>query len=120
MSVKSIQLIAGFIAVALALPTNPQGVIPGRYIVALKPSEEIDVDLHTRWVSDVHAQNLARRGGESSGVDQTFSFPGFQGYSGSFDDETLEIIKANSSVGSHADCESTSSLLIVTGCARRA
>jgi oryzin len=100
MSPRSIQLLAGFVAAALALPAsiNSNDVIPGRYIVALKSADEVDIDLHARWVADVHSQNLARRGGESNGIDETFSFPGFQGYSGSFDDETLELIKANNSV----------------------
>ncbi|CAJ0552362.1 Ff.00g063410.m01.CDS01 [Fusarium sp. VM40] len=98
MSYKKLVLV-GLAAVALALPADKsaKGVIPGKFIVALKPTG-VDLDLHARWVSDVYEQALTRRGVESSGIDKTFSFPGFQGYSGSFDEETIEIIKANSSV----------------------
>ncbi|OBS24582.1 hypothetical protein FPOA_05124 [Fusarium poae] len=83
-------------AVAVALPTD-KGIVPGKFIVALKP-EDVDLDLHARWVSDVHGQSLARRGVESGGIERKFNFPGFQGYSGLFDEETIQIIKANSSV----------------------
>ncbi|KAM0233132.1 hypothetical protein ACHAP5_010487 [Fusarium lateritium] len=86
----------GLAAIANALPTD-KGIVPGKFIVALKPTD-VDLDLHSRWVSDVQGQSLTRRGVKSSGIDRTFSFPGFQGYSGSFDEETIEIIKANSSV----------------------
>ncbi|KAF4427925.1 hypothetical protein F53441_14075 [Fusarium austroafricanum] len=98
MSYKTI-LLLGLAAQALALPTDKdtKDLVPGRFIVALKPTG-VDLDLHARWVSDVHGKTLARRGTESGKIDKTFSFPGFQGYSGSFDEETVEIIKANSSV----------------------
>ncbi|KAF5665061.1 alkaline protease (oryzin) [Fusarium heterosporum] len=92
-------LLLSLAAVALALPTDKsaKGIIPGKFVVALKPTG-VDLEPHTRWVSDVHGQVLACRGVESSGIDKTFSFPGFKGYSGSFDEETINIIKANSSV----------------------
>ncbi|KAF4332835.1 alkaline protease 1 [Fusarium beomiforme] len=86
--------------ISLALPTDRdgKGLIAGKFIIALKPTANVDLDLHARWVSDVHSQALNRRGVESGGIDKTFNFPGFQGYSGSFDEKTIEIIKANSSV----------------------
>ncbi|KAM0259261.1 hypothetical protein ACHAPA_010828 [Fusarium lateritium] len=89
-------VLLGLAAVAIALPTD-NGIVPGKFIVALKPAD-VDLDLHSRWVSDVQGQALTRRGVKSGGIDRTFSFPGFQGYSGSFDEETIKIIKANSSV----------------------
>jgi oryzin len=95
MSYKKFVLL-GLAATAVALPTD-KGIVPGKFIVALKPID-VDLDLHARWVSDVHEQTLTRRGVESSGIDKTFSFPGFQGYSGSFDEKTIAIIKANTSV----------------------
>lgn len=90
----------GLATIALALPTDRDNKGPrsSNFIVALKPTANVDFDLHARWVSDVHGQALARRGVESSGIDKTFSFPGFRGYSGSFDEDTIQIIKANSSV----------------------
>ena len=88
-------LLLSLAAVAAALPTA-KGVVPGKFVVALKPTD--DLDLHARWVSDVNREALSRRGVESAGIDKTFSFPGFKGYSGSFDEETIRIIKANSTV----------------------
>ncbi|VZI11871.1 unnamed protein product [Fusarium fujikuroi] len=98
----------GLATIALALPTDRDNKGPGssNFIVALKPTANADLDLHARWVSDVHGQALARRGVESSGIDKTFSFPGFKGYSGSFDEDTIQIIKANSSV-LHVEPEQT-------------
>ncbi|RKL26390.1 Alkaline protease 1 [Fusarium proliferatum] len=98
----------GLATIALALPTDRDNKGPGssNFIVALKPTANADLDLHARWVSDVHGQALARRGVESSGIDKTFSFPGFRGYSGSFDEDTIQIIKANSSV-LHVEPEQT-------------
>ncbi|KAM0269274.1 hypothetical protein ACHAQH_009780 [Verticillium albo-atrum] len=72
----------------------------GRYIVTLKPNAEIDLDLHVRWVTDVHGQNLRRRGELTAGLDSTFNFPGFAGYAGAFDGDTLKAIKANVNVSS--------------------
>ncbi|KAM0323245.1 hypothetical protein ACHAQA_008836 [Verticillium albo-atrum] len=70
----------------------------GRYIVTLKPDAAIDLNLHTRWVTDIHARNLQRRGEDTAGLDSTFVFPGFAGYAGAFDDDTLEAIKAHVNV----------------------
>lgn len=90
----------GLATIALAIPTDKdsKGLVASKFIIALKPTANVDLDLHARWVSDVHGQALARRGVESGGIDKTFSFPGFKGYSGTFDEDTIEIIKANSSV----------------------
>ncbi|KAF5630784.1 alkaline protease (oryzin) [Fusarium tjaetaba] len=98
----------GLATIALALPTDKdsKGLEANKFIIALKPTAKVDLDLHARWVSDVHGQALARRGVEAGGIDKTFSFPGFKGYSGSFDEDTIEIIKANSSV-LHVEPEQT-------------
>lgn len=100
MSYKTVILL-GLATIALAIPAdrdNKGGLLASKFIVALKPTANVDLDLHARWVSDMHGQALARRGVESGGIDKTFSFPGFKGYSGSFDEKTIEMIKANSSV----------------------
>ncbi|RBR23749.1 uncharacterized protein FIESC28_03454 [Fusarium coffeatum] len=88
-------LLLSLAAIVAALPAD-KNVVPGKFVVALKPTD--DLDLHARWVSDVNREALTRRGVESAGIDKTFSFPGFKGYSGSFDEETIKIIKANSTV----------------------
>ncbi|KAL2273834.1 hypothetical protein FJTKL_04022 [Diaporthe vaccinii] len=71
--------------------------IAGKYPVALKldlPPAQLRE--HTSWVEGVHARNLRKRqssGESAAGVERTFSFDGFRGYSGSFDKVTLEDIK---------------------------
>ncbi|KFA46894.1 hypothetical protein S40293_03613 [Stachybotrys chartarum IBT 40293] len=87
-----------FAAAGHALPASSSSVVPGKFIVSLKASADVDLGSHTQWVSEVHARNIARRAGDSTGVDQTFSFPGYQAYSGSFDEETLDSIRANPNV----------------------
>lgn len=92
------QLLAAFTAASSALPTSNQRILPGKFIVELQPDARSNLEAHTQWVSHVHSRNLARRGGDSLGIEQTYSFSGFNGYAGSFDEETLEAIKANPDV----------------------
>lgn len=69
--------------------------------MALRPETAPDLALHARWASDIHARStLGRRGG--GGVEHTFDFGGFVGYSGSFDEEALEAIRANANVSTLA------------------
>lgn len=76
--------------------------IRGKYLVALKPeSSPAQVREHASWVQGVHARNLRKRqspGETAAGVERTFSFDGFRGYSGSFDEETVEDIKRSKDV----------------------
>jgi hypothetical protein len=84
---------------ALGAHAAPQArSAPGKYIVALKPEAASDLALHARWVSDVHARGVRRRGDVEGGLERTFEFAGFAGYAGSFDEETLEEIRANVNV----------------------
>jgi oryzin len=87
-------------AVASALPTTATAgsALPGKCIVRLKPDVESHLAEHTEWVSHVHSRNLARRGGDSNGIEKTYSFSNFEDYAGSFDDVTLEAIRASSDV----------------------
>ncbi|KAF4472274.1 Alkaline protease 1 [Fusarium albosuccineum] len=92
-----------FVALVLAgvvnaLPVREPQPLPGKWIVALKPETASELDLHTRWVSDIHARSIERRDDGSVGLEKKFDFPGFAGYSGSFSDETIEIIRANPNV----------------------
>ncbi|VUC31176.1 unnamed protein product [Clonostachys rosea] len=88
------QAITAFAAVASALPASTSGEAK-KYLVKLESSSDADLTAHTQWVTEIHSRSLARRGGETAGVEKEFSFPGYQGYSGSFDEETLAAIKAN-------------------------
>ncbi|KAJ3548620.1 hypothetical protein NM208_g923 [Fusarium decemcellulare] len=81
-----------------ALPAREPQPLPGKWIVALKPETASELDLHTRWVSDIHARSIERRDDGSVGLEKKFDFPGFAGYSGSFSEETIEIIRANPNV----------------------
>ncbi|KAJ1337786.1 cerevisin [Microdochium nivale] len=97
MAYKSLQFVLALAGAAAALPAPvARDIIPGKFIVAVRP--EVELDLHTRWVSDVHGEGLRRRGGNTVGVESTFELPGFHGFVGSFDDETVATLKANSSV----------------------
>lgn len=91
-------LVSAFAAIAAALPAAPDNVLPGKYIVRLKHGVESTLAAHTEWVSHVHSRNLVRRGGNSVGIEQTYKFCTFEGYAGSFDEETLAEIKANPDV----------------------
>lgn len=95
---KKLALVAGALlpfvnAAPVANPVQARA-IPGKYIVTLK--ETADVESHLGWVKDVHARSLGRR--ELAGVEKTFNISDFNGYSGSFDDATIEEIKANDAV----------------------
>jgi oryzin len=84
-------------AVPLASPLTKE-VIPGKYIVQLKP--EIDVAslaAHHNRVRGIYARNLARRGehgANGSPVEREYGFGNFKAYSGSFDEATIEELKA--------------------------
>jgi hypothetical protein len=90
-----LQPLAALVAVAAPLVAAASDAAP-QYLVTVK--QDADLEAHTHLVSELHARNIARRDDSSTGVGQTFSFPGFQGYAGSFDDETLAMIKADPSV----------------------
>lgn len=95
---KKLALVAGALlplvnAAPVANPVQPRA-IPGKYIVTLK--ETADVESHLGWVKDVHARSLGRR--DLAGVEKTFNISDFNGYSGAFDDATIEEIKANDAV----------------------
>ncbi|KAH7397217.1 oryzin precursor [Pyrenochaeta sp. MPI-SDFR-AT-0127] len=70
-------------------------LIPGKYIVQLKPDTDIaSIASHHNKVREIHARNLARRNDESTGVEREYSFGDFKGYAGSFDEATVEELKA--------------------------
>ncbi|KAH8752988.1 Allergen Asp f 13 [Diaporthe sp. PMI_573] len=95
---KKLALVAGALLPfvnAAPVASQPQArAIPNKYIVTLK--ESADVESHLAWAKDVHARSLGRR--DLSGVEKTFNISDFNGYSGSFDDATIEEIKASDAV----------------------
>jgi hypothetical protein len=85
---------------AQAAPVAPRAeddLIPGKYIVQLKPEADIAlVATHHNTVREIHARNLARRSDddESAGIELEYDFGDFKGYAGSFDAATIEELKA--------------------------
>ncbi|KAH8599095.1 peptidase S8/S53 domain-containing protein [Bisporella sp. PMI_857] len=69
-------------------------IIPDRYIISLK--SDVDVESHLSWVSNVHRRSISRR--DTAGIRSSYAFGGFKGYSGEFDTETMEAIRANENV----------------------
>ncbi|KAF1922620.1 subtilisin-like protein [Didymella exigua CBS 183.55] len=73
-------------------------IIPGKYIVQLKPDADVaSIAAHHNVVRGIHARNLARRDNaaaeEEAGVEREFEFGDFKGYSGAFDAATVEELK---------------------------
>lgn len=74
-------------------------IIPGKYIVQLKPEADVaSIASHLDVVREIHARNLAKRdvavAEEEVGVERKFGFGDFKGYSGAFDAATIEELKA--------------------------
>ncbi|RAR00302.1 subtilisin-like protein [Stemphylium lycopersici] len=90
---------APFLAYAAPVAAPPANeVIPGKYIVQLKPDTDVaSIVAHHNKVRSIHARNLARRGDagpSGSPVEREYGFGDFKAYSGSFDEATIEELKA--------------------------
>ncbi|KAK1833891.1 putative serine protease with a subtilisin domain [Podospora conica] len=89
-------LLAG-VALVLAVPVldKRDGVVPGKYIVTLKPGFSVaEVGTHLNRVRSV----LARRGVSSrdvAGIEKVYSLDDFNAYAGSFDASTLDSIRTD-------------------------
>lgn len=116
--------------IAPLLSSTTAAEIPDRYIVVFKDHVTHDVaSEHHSWVQTVHTKRseeraaLARRGllqvpfleTMYEGMKHTYSVPGFLGYSGHFDAETVEAIRRQPDVG---DCTvyKTNRQLTLIGC----
>lgn len=114
---KKLALVAGALLPfvnAAPVASQPQArAIPNKYIVTLK--ESADVESHLAWAKDVHARSLGRR--DLSGVEKTFNISDFNGYSGSFDDATIEEIKASDAVSplNHPFCSESMQMIVCAG-----
>jgi oryzin len=90
---------APFIANAAPLASRAaDDLLPGKYIIQLKPDIDIaSIAAHHNRVRSIHARNLARRDGNaavSGGMEREFQIGDFKAYAGSFDDITIEELKA--------------------------
>ncbi|RSL62488.1 hypothetical protein CEP54_005677 [Fusarium duplospermum] len=79
--------------------TGPSDIIPGSYIVTLKPSIKVaKVKAHIKWVKDVHKRSLTKRDTDN-GIEKTYdNEAGFHAYSGTFDASTIKQIKKSPDV----------------------
>ncbi|KAJ4420345.1 hypothetical protein N0V82_004444 [Gnomoniopsis sp. IMI 355080] len=99
---KNLALFVGaLLPFAAAAPTQVNAraaqTIPNKFIVTLKEDiASTEKESHLAWVSEVHARSLGRR--DLAGVEKTYNISSFQGYAGTFDEATIEEIKASPEV----------------------
>ena len=85
-------------AAALLNYGNEETIIPGSYIVALKDgTSSFDFDSHVTWATNTRHANMAKRGVNIDGL-ELYNISSWQGYGGSFDDETLNELLKNEHV----------------------
>ena len=87
-------------------------IIPGKYIVQLKPETDIaSIAAHHNVVREIHARNLAKRDvaatEEEVGIEKEYGFGDFKGYAGAFDAATVEELKALPEVRNQLDIAGT-------------
>jgi oryzin len=89
--------IGALLPVALAAPmTKKDDIIPGKYIVTLKPGvDATSVESHLTWVKEVHKRSLKRN---TAGIENTYEIKDWKAYAGEFDDATIAEIKASGDV----------------------
>lgn len=84
---------------ASPVPQSPQPQIKGNYIITLKSGLSTrDVDAHMSWIDNVHKRSIGARDLDLPGVKDTYQAGSFKGYSGSFDDATIEALRNNPEV----------------------
>ena len=98
-NVRRLALFLGaLLPAALAAPTTKKSdIIPGKYIVTLKPGVDAAAAVsHLTWVNDVHKRSLGKR--DTAGVEKEYGIKDWHAYAGEFDDATIAEIKANPDV----------------------
>ncbi|KAK2741926.1 hypothetical protein FQN57_005485 [Myotisia sp. PD_48] len=80
--------------------TGKKNIIPNAYIVVMKEDlSEADFTSHMSWVANVHSANAAASGVAGiDGVKFVYNVDNFKGYSGKFDDNTLNELVMNENV----------------------
>ncbi|GJC92040.1 alkaline proteinase [Colletotrichum higginsianum] len=95
-------LVAALVPFGAAAPApaprdDPTPDVAGKFIVTLKSGISArDLDSHLSWVDAVHKRSLDRR--DTTGVEKKFNVGKFSGYSGHFDDATVEELRNNPDV----------------------
>jgi len=100
-NVRSLAIFLGALLPAvLAAPapiTKRNDIIPGKYIVTLKPGvDAAAAETHLSWVTDVHKRSFAKR--DTAGIEKTYDIKEWKGYAGEFDEATIAEIKASADV----------------------
>ena len=100
-SFKNLAVIAtALFSCALGAPIEERAgqTISGKYIVTLKPGVKAqDFDKHINWINGIQERSIDKR--DAKGVERTYNGKyNFRGYAGSFDDKTIEEIKASPDV----------------------
>ncbi|KAK0649633.1 subtilisin-related protease [Cercophora newfieldiana] len=98
---RQLSLFAGIIlswaTAAPVIDKRAARVLPGKYIVTLKPGVSVDtVGSHLNWARAVHARSLSRR--DTAGVEKVFAVQDFNAYAGSFDAATIAEIRDSEDV----------------------
>ncbi len=97
--------IKSFVLLGIAVPAwavsflkhRAAEVVPGKYIITLKPG--VEQSGHLSWVNGVHARrSLSSR--DAKGVNKVYRINDFKAYSGSFDEATIAQIRRSEQVAS--------------------
>lgn len=84
---------------AFAAPTlellDQDNVVPGRYIVTLKPG--VQMERHLNWATRIHLQS-PKRDAADTGVSHRYAIQDFSAYAGAFDEITIDQIRSNDDV----------------------
>ncbi|KAH7069599.1 subtilisin-like protease-like protein [Paraphoma chrysanthemicola] len=87
-----------FILATAFAPRGTNDLVPGRYIIQLKPDTDVaSIAAHHSKVRSIHARNIGRRSGDriwGAGKEREFQIGDFKAYAGSFDKTTIEELKA--------------------------
>jgi oryzin len=82
--------------------TKKDDIIPGKFIVTLKPGvDAAAAEAHLNWAADVHKRSFAKR--DTAGIEKEFGIKDWKAYSGEFDEATIAEIKASPEVSSILD-----------------
>lgn len=80
---------------------NNNNIVKDNYIIRLR-DDVSDFEAHTSWVTGVHKRNMAKRGLNDvfKGIRREFNYKNVKvrGYSGEFDDATLEELRKSDAV----------------------
>jgi hypothetical protein len=103
-NVRNLAIFLGALLPAvLAAPapiTKKDDIIPGKFIVTLKPGvDAAAAESHLAWVTDVHKRSFAKR--NTAGIEKKYGIKDWKAYAGEFDEATIAEIKASADVSNN-------------------